>query len=105
MTDETEGKRAILKKQLTLGQVLAPILLIILVTAILTTQLCYRFMYLPALHRSQQQLADLTEQYEEKDALIKELKSIKALFDGKYVGTLDQQALIEAALPCGMDKQ
>jgi hypothetical protein len=65
LIEKTEGKGAILKKQLTLGRALAFILPTLLVTSILTTQLCYRFMYLPAVRESQRQLAQLTAQYEE----------------------------------------
>ena len=104
MIEKTEGKGAILKKQLTLGRALAFILPTLLVTSILTTQLCYRFMYLPAVRESQRQLAQLTAQYEEKDALLKELESIHGLFEKNYVGSLEKQALVDGVMKAYIEK-
>ena len=87
-----------MKKQLTLGRALTVFLPLLLICCVLTAQMCYRFMYIPARSNYQSLAAALSEKYDEKDALIKELKSIKELFDGKYVGELDEQALIAAVM-------
>ena len=41
------------KKQLTLGQALAVFLPLLLICCLLTAQMCYRFMYIPARGRYQ----------------------------------------------------
>lgn len=87
-----------MKKQLTLRQAFAIFLPVLLVSVVLTTQLCYRFMYIPARSNYQNLAAELSEKYDEKDRLLKELKRIKGYFDGKYVGDLDEEALISAVM-------
>lgn len=71
---------------------------ILLVACFLTSQLCYRFMYIPVRSKYQQMAAEITDQMTERDSLILELKKIKGLFDGKYVGALDEKVLIEAVM-------
>ena len=87
-----------MNKTLTVKRALLIFTPILLVACFLTSQLCYRFMYIPTRSKYQQLAAEITEEMTEKDGLLKELKRVKTLFDSKYVGDLSQEALIEAVM-------
>ena len=87
-----------MNKTLTVRRALLIFTPILLVACFLTSQLCYRFMYVPARSKYQQMAAEITEQMTEKDALLVELKRVKGLFDGKYVGSLKEGEILDAVL-------
>ncbi|MBQ9129899.1 MAG: PDZ domain-containing protein, partial [Clostridia bacterium] len=92
-----------MKKTLTVRRALLIFTPILLVACFLTSQLCYRFMYIPARSKYQQMAAEITEQMTEKDALLNELKRVKGLFDGKYVGSLSEKELLDAVINAYVD--
>ena len=87
-----------MNKTLTVRRALLIFTPILLVACFLTSQLCYRFMYIPARSKYQQMAAEITEQMTEKDALLVELKRVKGLFDGKYVGSLKEGEILDAGV-------
>ncbi|MBQ8399510.1 MAG: PDZ domain-containing protein [Clostridia bacterium] len=87
-----------MKRKITLARALCIFLPIMIVLCIFTVQLCYRFMYLPAQGQYKALAAELSQKYEETDQLIIDLKEIKELFDGKYVGELEEEQIIEQVL-------
>ncbi len=89
-----------IKKKVPLWTVAAITAFSILLTAIFSLQLCYRYMYLPERERANRFAVEISEKYEpsDKNALPEKFKAVYEYFVKHYTGKLDKEKLETALL-------